>query len=82
MICKPCNVAGDLVAVSRQQNNFEDGVIFISKSRREPLAGFPTKNALAAVAELYHGICKGKSHCDCQHKIDFEGRTIQDGETR
>lgn len=26
-----------------------------------------------------HNSCKGKTHCDCQHKIDFEGKTIQHG---
>lgn len=75
MICKPCNVAGDLVAISRQENNFKDEVINLRTTES-------TRDVIAAVAHTYHGLCKGRSHCDCQHKVDFEGRTIQNGEAR
>lgn len=71
MICKPCNVAGDLVAIARQNENFYHTVLHLDVS---------TKEAISEIAHLYHGLCKGRSHCDCQHKVDFEGRTIQNGQ--
>ncbi len=33
-----------------------------------------------SVAYKLHVRCKGKSHCDCQHKIDWTGKVINRGE--
>lgn len=30
------------------------------------------------VANMLHGMC---NNCDCQHKIDFEGKTVQKADT-
>lgn len=68
MICKPCGVAGDLVAAARDENGFEDEIISI---RIDDLTGtsVPTQEVVRSVAHLYHGVCKG---CDCQHRVNFE----------
>lgn len=73
MICKTCQIAGDMVAVARDWNTYE--VIYI----QDILEEVETKEAVRSVAHLFHGICKGSTHCDCQHKVDFEGKLI-DGE--
>lgn len=80
MICKPCNVAGDLVAISRQNENFKDEALGLRRSPQSGTYYVNTHEAVKAIAHLYHGLCKGRSHCDCQHKVDFEGRTIQNGQ--
>jgi hypothetical protein len=69
MICKTCQIAGDMVAVARDK--FENEDIYIQE--------FPmdTKEAVRSVAHLFHGLCKGSTHCDCQHKVDFEGKALQ-----
>lgn len=70
MICKPCGVAGDIVAVARDEFQVGEALNI------EGLA-VGTRVTLRTVASLYHGLCKGSQHCDCQHKIDFEGKAIR-----
>lgn len=83
MICKSCGVAGDLIAIARKQKfkksltvrvRFDDNKV--AKARFEQWENVPTEEAVRSVAMLYHGICSGRTHCDCQHFIDFEGRLI------
>lgn len=69
MICKSCQIAGDMVAVARDK--FEDEFLNI-----EGIEVY-TKEAVRSVAHLFHGLCKGSGHCDCQHKVDFEGKALQ-----
>jgi hypothetical protein len=38
---------------------------------------FTLKEAVGSVAHVFHGLCNGPTHCDCQHKVDFEGKSIQ-----
>ena len=73
MICKPCGVAGDLVAVARDNNSFEDELIKVDLDTVTACAIY-TKEAVRSVAHLFHGLC---NDCDCQHKVDFEGKAIQ-----
>jgi hypothetical protein len=68
MICKRCAIAGDLVAEARSINDSE--ILYI----QDILEEVSTKEAVRSVAHLFHGLCKG---CDCQHKVDFERKTIQ-----
>lgn len=37
------------------------------------------KSIVHNLAIDYHDLCKGHEHCDCQHKIDFEGKAIKNG---
>lgn len=60
MICKPCGVAGDLVAVFRENKG---NVTFHAPLRM--------------IAGELHTMCKGSTHCDCQHMIDTEGKAIE-----
>lgn len=74
MICKTCAIAGDLVAEARNWRS--DEVISIGNPRVLEVP-IPTKEAVRSVAHLFHGLCKGSTHCDCQHKVDFEGKALQ-----
>jgi stage V sporulation protein SpoVS len=67
MICKKCQIAGDLVAEARKMN---DVPIFT-------IDNVTVHQAVRSVAYVFHGLCKGPGHCDCQHKVDFEGKTIR-----
>lgn len=78
MICKPCGLAGDLV--QQYRNSKEKGEI-----KRETVLVFPDPYSASTIhaffgdvvenmAEYLHSIC-GNS-CDCQHAIDFEGKSI------
>jgi hypothetical protein len=71
MICKNCQIAGDMVAVARSFNDTE--ILYI----QDVLEEVSTKDAVRSVAHLFHGLCKGSTHCDCQHKVDFEGKALQ-----
>lgn len=68
MICKTCQIAGDMVAEARKMEL--NAVI-------APLSGIELGDAVRSVAHVFHGVCKGSTHCDCQHKIDFEGKALQ-----
>jgi hypothetical protein len=76
MICKRCQVAGDLVAEARDIHSGE--ALDIASGHPTPYV-VSTKEAVRSVAHLLHGRCKGSGHCDCQHKVDFEGKTISNG---
>lgn len=67
MICKSCSIAGELVTAAR--GIVPGTTLYIDVRGR--LVDIPAKEAVRSVAHLYHGLCKG---CDCQHKIDFEGK--------
>lgn len=71
MICKRCQIAGDMVAEAR---SMDTAAPVWMQSDPDP---FTVKEAVGSVAHLFHVMCKGSGHCDCQHKIDFEGKTIQ-----
>ncbi len=71
MICKTCQIAGDMVAEARSINEAE--TIHIADISE----WVSTKEAVRSVAHLFHGLCKGHTHCDCQHKVDFEGKALQ-----
>jgi hypothetical protein len=88
MICKPCQIAGDMVAEARSMNLGVEEIRIKANPFTAPeviegiAAEFflaPTKEAVRSVAHLFHGLCKGSGHCDCQHKVDFEGKTISNG---
>lgn len=74
MICKSCAIAGDMVAEARGIHSGE--ALNIESGHPTPYI-VSTKEAVRSVAHLFHGLCKGPSHCDCQHKVDFEGKSIQ-----
>jgi hypothetical protein len=69
VICKTCGIAGDLVAEARSRE--------LTAMIRVEDFKVPIKEAVRSVAHLFHGLCKGPGHCDCQHKVDFEGKTIR-----
>lgn len=69
MICKTCQIAGDMVAEAR--GKFDGEIINVENDL------VITKEAVRSVAHLFHGLCKGNTHCDCQHKVDFEGKALQ-----
>lgn len=73
MICKKCQIAGDLVAEARTMDLRAD---LLTSASCEITIG----DTIRSVAHLFHGLCKGSTHCDCQHKVDFEGKVIN-GET-
>lgn len=73
MICKKCQIAGDMVAEARTLPNLDAPIYSITKDTLP----VPTKEAVRSVAHMFHGLCKGHGHCDCQHKVDFEGKSIQ-----
>lgn len=72
MICKPCAVAGDMVAVVREKPVLN---VPLNLGSFAGIDSIESHEAIRAVAYLYHGLCKG---CDCQHKIDFEGKTVNE----
>jgi hypothetical protein len=74
MICKTCQIAGDMVAVAR---DWVDGEVLTVDGVLRAGVNVPTKEAVRSVAHLFHGLCKGHGHCDCQHKVDFEGKALQ-----
>lgn len=80
MICKSCQLAGDMVAATREMDIAPNIVMMLVESH----AGtnqIRIHNAVRSVAALFHGKCKGSTHCDCQHIVDMEGkRTVQNGE--
>lgn len=41
--------------------------------------GHGSRSATLAVAQAYHALCKGRTHCDCQHEIDRQvaGESIE-----
>lgn len=73
MICKTCQIAGDMVAETR---NWVDGEKLNIQTDHTTVFQVPTKEAVRSVAHLFHGLCKGSGHCDCQHKVDFEGKLV------
>lgn len=79
MICKRCQIAGDLVAEARQMNPGLSLPYLLRLSENDTDFDVSLKEAVRSVAHVFHGLCKGSSHCDCQHKIDFEGKTISNG---
>lgn len=68
MICKTCAIAGDMVAEVRDKPILNTPAV-VSAS-----AELDVHDAVRIVAHIFHGLCIG---CDCQHKIDFKGKTIQ-----
>lgn len=74
MICKTCAIAGDMVAEARDWNDTE---MLNIQSAHTSVFMVSTKEAVRSVAHLFHGLCKGSTHCDCQHKVDFEGKALQ-----
>ena len=77
MICKTCGIAGDMIAVARRKKSLPFESLFLIQGDTSKSA--PTVEVIRSVASLYHGMCAGEHHCDCQHKIDLEGKTL-DGE--
>jgi hypothetical protein len=76
MICKPCGIAGDLAAVAGDNDGFSLERIILDPGRFD----FPTDAVVRTVAHLYHGLCKGKTHCDCQHFVTFiKGSVVERG---
>lgn len=73
MICRTCGIAGEMIGVAREWNVPTNVIMYVGP---DPTV-IRIKDNLRAVASLYHGKCKGSTHCDCQHKIDFEGKTVQ-----
>ena len=78
MICKPCGLAGDLV--QQYRNSREKGEIKNESVLSLPSAYSPTvvlvdfRDVIENLSEHLHSLC-GNS-CDCQHAIDFEGKSI------
>lgn len=73
MICKPCGVAGDMIALVREQDILGSTVIPIQWA-----CDYIGVHASAkALADYLHGMCKGSTHCDCQHQVDLEGKYIE-----
>lgn len=66
MICRDCCLGGELIAAKRRLNDkdFPD----LAKAEFEALAD------IVGLAMFFHSLCENK--CDCQHKIDLEGNTI------
>lgn len=68
MICSNCGVAGDLIKARRTlPEKFVTGE-----------NGYRGRD-LINNAQFLHQQCKGDTHCDCQHKIDVEGKMVQGG---
>ncbi len=70
MICKKCQIAGDLIAEARTMDLHPGQALSIGEE------WVSTKETIRSVAHLFHGQCRGSTHCDCQHKVDFEGKVI------
>lgn len=71
MICSNCRVAADIITRGREAG-FENEDMYVQE--------FPldTIETLRSVASLFHGLCKGSTHCDCQHIVDWSGnKTVQ-----
>lgn len=67
-ICKPCAVAADLISLYREDERLQ-------KAHFSGLDEKATVNAaqvIAKVASGLHGLCY---NCDCQHILDWEGKT-------
>jgi hypothetical protein len=72
VICKKCQIAGDLIAETRGTSDF-----YIPLLGHEAPVSF--RQMIDAVAQRFHKQCKESTHCDCQHKIDWEGKVIKGG---
>ena len=70
MICKNCSVAGDLVSVLRSMDFYPNTVIPIEWNGN--YVGIQA--SAQALANYLHAKCKGATHCDCQHMVDWEGK--------
>lgn len=75
MICKRCQIAGDMVAEARSMDL--NAALEYDNSSFAGIDSISIREAVGSVAHLFHGLCKGSGHCDCQHKVDFEGKSIQ-----
>jgi hypothetical protein len=72
MICADCRVAADIITQGRK-HDFGEGQLM-------QVIDYPIPVALnlRLVASLFHGKCKGSTHCDCQHIVDWSGnKTVQ-----
>jgi hypothetical protein len=76
MICKPCGVAGDLIAEARKMD-FAPNVVMTLVESNAGVNQIRIHNAVRSVAHLFHGKCPGSTKCDCQHIVDMEGKRIQ-----
>jgi hypothetical protein len=75
VICNNCQVAADIITRGREAG-FKEEEVMTAVGRG--FEGTPTASILRSVASLFHGICKGSGHCDCQHIIDWSGnKTVQ-----
>lgn len=68
MICKKCAVAADIVTIARTEN-FDGVMILPLVSSSQDKAHIETKEVARGLARMYHGLCKGGTHCDCQHYV-------------
>lgn len=73
MICKTCAIAGDMVAEARKMNL----TVALDLGSFGGIDSIELGDAVRSVAHVFHGVCKGSTHCDCQHKVDFEGKALQ-----
>lgn len=68
-ICKPCSVAADLVSVWRDREDEREKLLYV----KDVLQAIPFTNFIAPLASRLHSLCH---NCDCQHKLDWEGKTV------
>lgn len=74
MICKSCQLGGDLVAHTRKMGIEPNTVFLLIGWADDTYVGI--QSAIRTVAHFMHGKCQGVTHCDCQHKVDMEGKAI------
>ncbi len=75
MICKSCQLGGDLVAHTRKMD-IRPNTVFLLIGWGNGDIHVGIQAAIRTVAHFLHGKCQGATHCDCQHKVDMEGKAI------
>lgn len=69
MICNPCRLAADIQTELQADDEPK-------WTNTEPVEGNPA-GALRFIAHSLHQLCKGNTHCDCQHRLVEPGKNVQ-----